>query len=144
MDPPELGPSLAPALGRAHPLGSVGEAQTVPACVTRTAGVLSAEVARRGATFTAGAARAVALVLAPQFVAGRKIVWGRGDVHRATSVVATAGNGQHPGATRFAPAVRGRDPCRVLVLARALRIHRTRGIAGAGAALGRVAGEEGA
>lgn len=139
----DLDPSLGPALGHAHPLGSAGAAQMVPACETLIVDVLSAEVARRDATFTAGVARAVALVRARQFVAGRKIAWGRGDVHRAISVVDMAGGGQHLGATLFVPAAHGRDPCRVLVLVRALRIRRTRGIAGAGVAPGRGAGPEG-
>jgi len=148
MDSVALDPSLAPALGRAHPPGSV-DAETAPACVViRIAVVLSAaEVARRGATSIAGAARAAALAHARPFVAGRKTAWGRGDAHQATSVVAMAGGAQRRGAILFAPAVHARDLCRVPVRARALvlvlvRIRRTRGIAGAGAALGRVAGGE--
>jgi len=146
MDSVALAPSLAPALDRARPLGSA-DAETAPAVVTRIAVVLSAEVARLAATFIAGAARAAALALARPSAVGRKTVWGHGGAHQATSGVVMAGGAQRRGTTLFAPAVLARDPCRGPAHAPALvrvrvRIRRTRGIAGAGAALGRVAGAE--
>jgi len=140
MGPVAPGLSLAPA--RVHP-DSADE--TALGAVIRTAAVLSAAVvALQAATFIARAARAVALV--HPFAADRKTAWDHAGAHRVTSVVATAGDAQTRGATLSVQAVHARDPCRVLAPARALvlvRIRRTRVIAGAGAALGRVAGAEG-
>jgi hypothetical protein len=143
MDPVALDPSPAPVLARVHPSGSVGAAQTGPVEVTRIAAVASDAAGRRGATFIAGAAPAAALAHARPFAAGRKTVWDRGDAHPATSAVDMAGGAQTRGATLFALAVLVRDPSRDRARARVLvHIHRTRGIAGAGAALGRKAGDD--
>ncbi|KAJ7086649.1 hypothetical protein C8R44DRAFT_752452 [Mycena epipterygia] len=95
MDTPDLDHSLGPALGRARPQGLGSVEEMAPgmalACVIRIADVLSAEVARRGATSTAEGAHAVALVHVLQFAVrqDRKTAWGLGDAHRAISVSLT-------------------------------------------------------
>jgi len=135
---PALSLGLARVRAPRQGLGFVGELGMAHACAIRIGDDRSEEVAPLDATYTVGAL-ALVLVPAPPFAVGpdRLIAWDLGDALRAISVVVMAARG--PGATLFAPAAPAQDPRRVLALARALLIHPTRGIAGVGAVLVRVA-----